>query len=124
MSILVEHDIERNLSLFTLTSEVSSQDLLNALIDFYANYPTMNVLIDLGEMTMQSVLMSDVSYLANFARRYDNDRDGGKSAIVAKSDWALDLAKVFKEFSDIGKTSFKVEIFPDREKAMEWIDDK
>lgn len=123
-SVLLEHIIERDLTVFTVTSEVTSHDLLNVLIEFYGNGPTENVLFDLGEVTLQSVLMSDVSYLTNFARRYDSDREGGKTAIVAKTGWPLELAEVFKEFSDTGGVPFQVEVFRDKENAMEWIDEK
>lgn len=124
MSILTEQDIKRDLTVFTVTGELTSHEILDGFADFYSGKTTTNVLIDLGEVTMKSVSMSDVSYLANFARRFDRDREGRKSGIVVKTGWALELAKSFKELSKTGKTPFRVEVFPDVKRAMEWIEGK
>lgn len=124
MSILTEQDIKGDLTVFTVTGELTSHEILEGFTDFYGGKTTKNVLIDLGEVTMKSVSMSDVSYLANFARRFDSDREGGKSGIVAKTGWALEVAKSFKELSNTDKTPFQVEVFPDKKRAMEWIEGK
>jgi hypothetical protein len=116
-------DKSRNLTTYTFAGEISSDDLVNTVKDFYEGEVTENLLIDFREARPDKNLLShDLEGIARAAKQYWDLRESGKTAIVASTDIAFGLARMYEAFSKIADTIHSMRVFRSMDKAFEWLD--
>lgn len=117
-------DQEKNITVFSVVGDVTGEEYEQAICDFYEIGPTTKyVLWDLTEALLEHVKSSEVFGL-QIPRSAASKREGGKTAIVAPSDLAYGLARMYESGAADGELPFSTSIFRTPEEAMQWLTKK
>lgn len=126
MSITSQVDKTRDLTSYTLTGNLTIDEIHNAIKSFWeAHELTLNGLWDARQAELTNLKSSDVegitALIGEYAHRFD-ERKTGKTAIVASSDLQFGLSRIFGTFYEIENFPIQLKIFRDMNEALEWLD--
>ena len=126
MPITSQVDKTKNLTIYTLTGELTVDDIQNAIKSFYkAPELTLKGLWDARSAKLTDLKSSDMESIAVFIGQFRNrfeERKGGKSAVVASSDLQYGLSRILGTLYDIEDFPTQLKIFRIMDGAMEWLD--
>jgi hypothetical protein len=127
MSISTEIDKSRKLTVYTVTGQVSLDELLNSLEGFYESPEvTLNVLWDGRNAKLKPLSLVDITKIASYRGRHKDHREnrrGGKTAIVAPEhvdSGVFSMAEMFKK-TMAAKLSYEVRAFRSIDDAVTWL---
>lgn len=115
-------DRDRDLTVRTVKGEVTAQELMDALAEYYAGEPTRNILWDFTEAMLERLTVSEVRGLAQATRLHATRRAGGKTALVFSSASAFGLGRVFDQSQSASDTPVDHMSFRDRAAALAWLE--
>jgi hypothetical protein len=119
--ITLEIDRDRDLTVRAIIGDVRVEQLVDALADYFAGEPTMNVLLDFSEAVMGRLTASDVRLLAKVTQQYADRRAGGKTALVFSTANGYGLGRMFEQLRLATGAPVAYKSFREREKAIEWL---
>ena len=119
--ITLDIDRDRDLTVRAIVGDVSVQQLLDALAEYFAGQPTLNVLLDFSEAELRMLKAREVRLLAQVTRQYAECRAGGKTALVFSSAIGYGLGRMFEQLRHATGAPVAYKTFREREKAMEWL---
>lgn len=122
MTIQIEIDEPKHLTIYTVTGKVTLVDLLNELESFYQGTPTENVLWDLSDAVLWKITAKNAEAISKFGSRYGVSNNRKKTAIVATDEHPYRLAVWFKEHGETDNLPFKVKVFKKLSEAHQWLD--
>ena len=126
MPITSQIDQTKNLTIYTLTGELTVDDIQSAIKSFYeAHKLTLKGLWDARSAKLTDLKSSDMESIAVFIGRFRDrfeERKGGKSAVVASSDLQYGLSRILGTFYEIEESPIQLKIFRVMDEAMEWLD--
>ena len=126
MPITSQIEKTKNLTFYTLTGELTLDEILNALKSFWeAHTLTLNLLWDARSAKLGQLKSSEISSIAGFISQYKHrfeERKGGKAAIVASSNLQYGLSRIMGTFYEIEGFPTQLKIFRIMDEAMEWLD--
>lgn len=115
-------DEEKSLTVFTVSGEVSADEFSQAIQEFYEKGPvTKKVLFDLTDSILDNLRSEEVLNISRTPRHIPEQRVGGKTAIVAPSDLAFGLARMYEFSSDPADIPFVIKVFRTMEEAKKWL---
>lgn len=117
-------DRKRDLTVQTVSGNVSGDDLILAIREFFAGDKTSHTLWDFRDADLSSLSGETVRRVAAEAFRLTNQIPSGKTAIVAHSDLVFGLGRMFEAFQEISRSSRSHQTFRSMGAALEWIDGK
>jgi hypothetical protein len=125
MPITSKVDRLNNLTTFIVTNELSADLVVEAMKPLYENPehpPTLNILWDLREIDPAAAITDvDLRKIVTYLSIHDTKRVGGKTAIVARSDFEFDVSKKYELFTQLKGISVTVEVFRSLGEAMIWL---
>ena len=119
--VKIHVESESDLTVFTIVGEVTADDVRDTIHKFYGGRVTLNVLWDLSQGDVRKLSADDVYSIANTRRIYAEMRKGGKTAIVAPTDIAFGLTRMYEFMTDIQDYSFKTQAFRTTQEAYRWL---
>ena len=122
MSITTSVDNDKQLTTHTVIGEVSFEEGMTTLKQFWEDRPTMNVLWDYRKGSLARVSSVDFERIVDYVTVHSEKRAGGKTALVGTKDLEFAMSRTFKTFSEIGNLPFQVEAFRSIEEANQWFD--
>jgi hypothetical protein len=129
MAIETGIDQSKNLTVYTVTGEVSLDELLKTLEGFYeCPKVTLNVLWDGRGAKLKPLSFADVTRIASYRARHKDHRkarSGGKTAIVAPENvgsGVISMAEMFKKTLTT-KLPYEVRAFQSIEDAEKWLEE-
>ena len=126
MPITSQVDKTKNLTIYTLTGELTVDDIQSAIKSFYeAHELTLKGLWDARSAKLTDLKSSDMESIAVFIGQFRNrfeERKGGRSAVVASSDLQYGLSRVLEILYEIEGSPIQLKIFRVMDEAMEWLD--
>lgn len=126
MPITSQIDKTKNLVIYTLTGEPTSDEIQNAIKSFWeAHELTLNALWDARSASLTNLKSSDMERIAAFIGQYRHrfeERKGGKTAVVATSDLQYGFSRILGTHYEIEDYPTRLEIFRIMDEAMEWLD--
>jgi len=129
MPITTEIDRSKELTVYTVTGEVSLDDILNSLEGFYESPEvTLNVLWDGRNAKLKPLSLVDVTKIASYRTRHKEHREarrGGKTAIVAPGhvdSGVFSMAEMFKK-TMASRLPYEVRAFKSIDDAVTWLDE-
>ena len=126
MAITSEVEKTKNLTIYTLTGELTLDEILNALKSFWeAHTLTLNLLWDARSAKLSQLKSEEVAKITGFISQYKHrfeERKGGKAAIVASSNLQYGLSRILGTFYEIEGFPTQLKIFRILDEAMEWLD--
>jgi hypothetical protein len=119
--ITLEIDRDRDLTMGAIVGDVPVQELVDALAEYFAGEPTLNVLLDFSEAVIVRLLSKDVRHLARVTRQYADRRAGGKTALVFGSVFGYGLGRMFEQLRHASSSPVAYKTFHDRAAALAWL---
>ena len=116
-------DKSKNLSKYLFTGKISADDLINTVKDIFKGEITNNLLLDFRQAHPdENFLSQDLEKIARITKQYWELRKSGKTAIVASTDIAFGLARMYEVFVRIEELTHTVRVFRSMDDAIEWLD--
>ena len=123
MPISVTSDQSRDLTIFTATGDLTFDDQMRVLREFYSGKPTKNALWDFRIVGRDRITASELVQIRDFIRLHHDTRPGGKSAVVYDHSRDFGLSEVCDELSEIAEMQFKIRSFDNLDEAMKWLEE-
>jgi hypothetical protein len=119
VKIKVEPDSD--LTAFTIVGELTAGDARDAIQKFYEGHVTLNVLWDMSQSDVSKLSAADVHSIVHAPRKCPEMRKGGKTAIVAPTDIAFGLTRMYEFMTETLNYSFKTQAFRTSQEAYRWL---
>jgi hypothetical protein len=124
MSITTSVDNDKQLTTHTVIGEVSFEEGMTTLKQFWEDRPTMNVLWDYRKGSLARVSSVDLERMVDYVSVHSEKRAGGKTAIIVSRDLESGLSRVLDTLRDIRRVPFQLQVFRSMEKANQWLDEE
>lgn len=124
MSITTSVDNDKQLTTHTVIGEVSFEEGMTTLKQFWEDRPTMNVLWDYRKGSLARVSSVDLERMVDYVTVHSEKRAGGKTAIVVSRDLESGLSRVLDTLRDIRRVPFQFQVFRSMEKANQWLEEE
>jgi hypothetical protein len=126
MPITSQIDKTKNLTIYTLTEELALDEIHSAIKSFWeAHELTMKALWDVRLAKLNNLKSSDMENVAaiigQYAHRFE-ERNAGKTAVVAPTDLQYGLSRILGTFYEIEDFPTQLKIFRDMDEAITWLD--
>ena len=125
MPITSRVDRTRNLTTFSLTGEMTIDEILGALKSFWEGSElTLNTLWDTRNAVVTNLGSSEIENIVAFIGQNRNrikKRKNGKAAIVASTDLQYGLSRIFGTLYERENIPIKLHPFRTMEKAIQWL---
>jgi hypothetical protein len=116
----------KNLTTYTLTGELTVDDIQSAIKSFWeAQEVTLKGLWDARSAKLTNLKSTDMEHIAALIGQYRHrfeERKGGKSAVVASSDLQYGLSRILETFYEIEGFPTQLKIFRIMDEAIKWLD--
>ena len=126
MPITSQVDKTKNLIIYTLTGELTIDDIQNKIKSFWeAHDLTLNTLWDARNAKLTNLKSSDMERITALISQYRHrfeERRGGKSAVVASSDLQYGLSRILGTLYEIEAFPTQLKIFRIMDEAFQWLD--
>jgi hypothetical protein len=122
MSLALQTDRSRNLTILTPSGEVTFADAMKVLESFYQN-PTRNILLDFSRRDKIPLALTgeEMAKLFRHLTTKKKNRPGGKTAIVAPDDLRFGMSRMAEAFAEIEKLPWEMKAFRSMNKAINWL---
>ncbi len=121
MSIKMEIDQAKDLTIITATKETSFEECLDQLIKFYDGDPTLKVLLKVNAKSVGDFNEVDIQRLATHPSRFKKIRSGAKTAIVAPDLASTASSLLFQMLGQSDELKIDVDTFLTEEEALNWL---
>ena len=126
MPITSHVDKTKNLIIYTLTGELTLDDIQSKIKSFWeAHDLTLNALWDIRQAKLTNLKSSDMvsitALIGQYTHRFE-ERKGGKSAVVASSDLQYGFSRILGALYEIEDFPTQLKIFRIMDEALEWLD--
>jgi hypothetical protein len=126
MPITSQVDKTKELTIYTLSGELTLDEILDALKSFWeAHTLTLNLLWDARSAKLSQLKSEEVTKITGFIGQYMHrfkERKGGKAAIVASSNLQYGLSRILGTFYEMEGFPTQLKVFRTMDEAIEWFD--
>ena len=120
--IIKDRNIKEDLTIFIVSGKVSADDICTAIKEFYENGPvTRDVLWDVAGVELAEFRTEDIRRISQVPRQFLGMRRGGKTAIIAPTDLAFGLSRMYQSSSETAALPITVKVFKDSSRASQWL---
>lgn len=113
--------ISGELTIKKIIGEVTADELMNALRQFYTGHITKNVVWDLTNGSAGKLMPINIEHIAELVLQHAHVRIGGKAAIVAPNDLNYGMSRMFNTYAELGSIPFETQIFRTLSEAGLWM---
>jgi hypothetical protein len=120
----IQFNIDRanDLTVFTLTGEVSFQDFLSSLNQYGKEGPTLSELYDARALKGKRLTNEEIHAFAVYLSKHADKRPaGGRTAVVVSEKVDFGLSRMLSLLTE-ETTGYDIEVFQDIDAAFKWID--
>ncbi len=121
MGITITRKDEADLTIFTVSGELSADEQIQALSDFYGSTPTMNAIWDFRGIEGKRISSSELRKIIAFSRQHSSKREGGKTALVTGTELDFALARMGEAYAEMEGTPWTPRTFKNIEEAEAWL---
>lgn len=121
MPIITTIDKRIDLTVFTVSGEMTYKEQAAALKDFYDAKPTANVLWDLRKQEGHRLTHEELQDIIVYVKSRETVRRTGKTAMVSNSDLDFGLARMIATFAEMENLPWEIQAFRTMDQALKWI---
>lgn len=123
MASRVTVDIGAELTIVTLWGDLSSQEIIDIMNEYYEkDSPTKNLLYDARQATIEFVPTIDIERIMDHAKDLAVVRPrGSKTAMVAGKELEYGIGRMVQTFAEIRDMEVEFMVFKSLPKALEWL---
>jgi hypothetical protein len=122
MTIDSDRDPARDLTIFTVRGQLTFDEQMEILVEFYGGDPTANVLWDFRGIEGNRISSDELRKIIVFIKQHEHKRPGGKTAMVAGTDLDFGLSRMSDAYAETEKLPWKIRPFRSMEEALDWIE--
>jgi hypothetical protein len=111
------------LTLYILSGDVSFDELMEALKQFWEEAPTEKLLWDLRDATIGSLSENEIDGIFEYVQGHIAKRIGGKTAMLVRTDLDYTIGNIFM-FRVQDRLPFHFKVFRTLKEAVEWLGEK
>jgi hypothetical protein len=119
--IIDKTEISKKLTVHTCTGKISTEEIKDTVKALYDGDPTPNHLWDMTEADVFQIESDELRQLAQFAKKYAPTRVGGKTAIVASTEFAFGLGRMYEIFANSAGQNVDIKVFQSILEAESWL---
>jgi len=123
MPISVTTDQSKDLTIFTATGDLTFDDQMRVLREFYSGKPTMNALWDFRVISVDRITNEELVQIRDYVKMHQDKRPGGKSALVYDHGQNFGLSEVCDDLMEVKGLQFKIHSFDSIEEALKWLEE-
>lgn len=120
-NIEIQKDDKLQLTVITVKGNLTPEEIIKTIGEHNRQQLTKKIPWDLSEATTQDVGKSDVDAFISATQQFIKLRHGGKTAIVARTDLAYGLSRMFESLQSSIESSVLHETFRTKELALKWL---
>jgi hypothetical protein len=124
MPITTEINNDKTLTTHTVVGDVTFEEFMATLKQFWENLQTINVLWDFRKSGVSHVSTKEAVAVTNYIKHLSEKRIEGKTALVASRDLWYGISRMAQTIGEIKGLSFQMEIFRSYEDAIQWFDEE
>jgi len=117
-------DSKNDLTSFTVTGKVAAAEVKQVIEQFYAGEVTRLVLWDLTNADLGALHKADIEAIAHTPRTKSQQRNQGKTALIASNDLAFGLSRMYESLTNLEHMPFETRVFRTSTDAMNWLLEK
>ncbi len=114
-------DQQHNMTVSTVTGEVTSDDLIQRIEANYAAGPTLNMLWDFTNGSMASASAEALREIVSLVSELAEPRTGGKTALVVGKASDFGLSRMLEALAEVKGIPFQVQSFYSMSEARQWL---
>ena len=109
-------------TMFTVVGEADALEILNQIVTFLREAPTMRVIWDIRNGTLSPLSPHDLRMIVERAGPLTHVRAGGRTAIVCSRAVDFGLSRMFQTFAELAAIPFEIRVARDLDDARRWIE--
>jgi hypothetical protein len=124
MRITTEVDNDNQLTTHTVIREVTFEDALTTLNQFWEGHQTKNVLWDLRKAVVADFSSKEAKIVSNYIKNHLEKRPEGKTAMVVSGDLEYGLSRMVQTLGEIRGLSLQIGVFRSFKEATLWLEEE
>ena len=124
--ITARTDRSKDLTTYLCSGQISVDEILSALKEYFSGEVTKNVLWDFAEADVdmhQPQIDRLMIYLRRLPPQELEKRRGGRVAIIAPKEYVIGIMEQLKGWSAILDDLLEFQMFIDAEEALDWLEE-
>jgi len=114
-------DSQGDLSVFTVNGELTADEIIERVEEYYTKHPTKLVLWIMGDVDLSAITREEIERIIQIAKKNTGKRKEGKTAIVGSKDVEYGLARMYEAYTGFENLPYEYKIFKDVDEAKEWL---
>jgi len=114
-------DLDRDLTVHTVSGEVSADEIQSRIRSYYEGEVTRLLLWDFSNTEIGDFTASDVRELVELTNSYAEARRGGKTALVFSSAATFGMGRMYDLSKQVDDRLIEHASFRDLKAALEWL---
>jgi len=110
------------LTVFIVSGELTFDEQIRALREYYEGEPTRNAIWDFRAITGSRITSEELRQIIAFTKWYEDRRPGGKTALVASTQLDFGLGRMSHALAEREGLPWQIRVFRSIEEALEWIE--
>jgi len=122
MKFRVHQYKDLDLTIHEATKEITTDEIISLLKDFYQNRVTTYLIWDLNKGGNPELSPDDIRKIFAISIEYGSQRKTGKTAIVTDNDLYFGLSRMYETYAEIETDlSLQVQVFREFNQAIAWF---
>ena len=114
-------DSQNDLSVFTVNGQLTADEIIERVEEFYTKHPTKLVLWIMGDVDLSAITSEGIERIIRIAKQNTGKRQEGKTAIVGAKDVEYGLARMYEAHTGFENLPNEYKVFKDVDEAKEWL---
>ncbi len=120
-NIEIQKDDKHQLTIITIKGNLTSKEIIDTIYAHNRQKLTKNILWDLSEVVAMDIGNTDVDTFVRATQQFIKLREGGKTAVVAKTDLEYGLSRMFESLQSAAESNVRHETFRNKDNALKWL---
>ena len=120
-SIKIHNDPAKNLTTLVVSGNVTVDQILSALEEFYGKSTTSNALWDLSLANLSDLTADKLEKILSSGIEYARSTKVGKRALVASHDLEFGISRMYQNLSVLYEHPASFGVFRTHDEAMRWL---
>ena len=114
-------DSQGDLSVFAVNGELTADEIIERVEEYYTKHPTKLVLWIMGDVDLSAITREGIERIIQTAKKNTGKRKEGKTAIVGSKDIEYGLARMYEAYAGFENLPYEYKIFKEVDEAKEWL---
>jgi len=114
-------DPRHDLTVFTAHGELTADEIIQQINNFYAGKPTELVLWDGTDGSQRNLQLNEVKKVFAAMKQFSEMRKSGRTAFVAGRDVDYGIGRMYEAYGECDHVPVSYRVFKSRDEALQWL---